>query len=108
LLGAAGTSGARISFFPSLPSGFSERKELGVRGGSRELCIDGVAKERGSLAKGEIPLLIGNGETSAATIRVRLAFEFTEPLPRAAPGFPNSISYEKELIELGDLGIFRL
>jgi hypothetical protein len=37
---------------------------------------------------------------SAATIRVRLAFEFAETLLRAASGLPDSISYEKALIEL--------
>jgi hypothetical protein len=45
-----------------LPSGFSKEKMLCVGEASRELCSDGVAKERGPLAKGESSFLIGTEE----------------------------------------------
>jgi hypothetical protein len=46
-----------------------------------------------------------SGETGAAIARVRLAFEFSETLPRATPSFPNPISYKKKFIESRNLKI---
>ncbi len=61
-----------------------------------------------SVGKRCVLIACWNGETGTAAARVRLAFEFAETLSRAATHFPDCISYEKKLIELGDLKIFRL
>jgi hypothetical protein len=45
---------------------------------------------------------------SAATVRVRFAFELSETLPRVTACLLDFISDKKELIEFGDLKIFEL
>jgi hypothetical protein len=101
LLGAAETSGARISFFSSLSSGFSEGEALCVREASRELYTNRVAKERGPLAKGENPLLIGTEKQVLPPLGFGLLLNLPKPYRELRPTFrilsatrKNSLSLE--------------
>jgi hypothetical protein len=54
-------------------------------------------RSKGSIGERRIFIACRSGELGAAATRVRFAFEFAETLPRAAPNFPNPVSYKKKI-----------
>jgi hypothetical protein len=95
------TSDARIFFFSFLPNGFSNEKKLCVRGPSLEPCTSGVAKEKGPLAKAEVPLLIGAKKRASPQLGFGLLLNLPKPCRELHPAFQilsatrrNSLSLE--------------
>jgi hypothetical protein len=79
LLGAAGTSNARIAFLSSLLGGFPKGRSLGTEGEARKLCTIGATKAKDPLVKGVFSPLDGTESRAPPLLGFVLLLNLPKP-----------------------------